>query len=387
MFKVIFDKTCKDIIVPFQRKAIRELFSKNANLLNISFPVKFFITVDYDENNENWMAKFNVEKSSTDKFYIAFNSVWLRGFAPRNKRQVLIVERTILHEVIHGLDILNISDSYNKRRMNYHEVWALLNKDSEKSNFFWVVMYYFSLLRDEGLALYGETLFHGPEDILSKETIQEMLVHDLEWLLVQMEENGAKSVDLDAMFSRVYAYGSYVYECMFEADRTSKQASVHIHELMNMDLSHWIWLFFNRLMPHQVHRLLSHYSSQNLKWFGRLIRSKSSSFDNPKGLLMDYFQECRINPLDGDRYILLRNHWVYNMFDVNGEWVADHYQYDLHLMVHQRLVRIWDTLDDELQRYSLAYFLTSQDQLHDELTFIGHLDDMFLLDYIEEHLC
>jgi hypothetical protein len=75
------------------------------------------------------------------------------------------------------------------------------------------------------------------------------------------------------------------------------------------------------------------------------------------------------------------------MFDVNGEWVADHYQYDLHLMVHQRLVRIWDTLDDELQRYSLAYFLTSQDQLHDELTFIGHLDDMFLLDYIEEHLC
>ena len=174
---------------------------------------------------------------------------------------------------------------------------------------------------------------------------------------------------------------------MFEEDRASKQASAHIHELMNMDLSHWIWLFFKRLMPHQVHRLLGHYSNQNLMWFGKFIPSSSSSFDNPKGLVMDYFQECRINPLVGDHFISIRNHWVYNMFDVNGEWVADHYQYDLHLMVHQRLVRIWDTLDDELQRYSLAYFLTSQDQLHDELTFIGHLDDMFLLDYIEEHLC
>jgi len=331
------------------------------------------------------MAKFNVEKSSTDKFYIAFNSFWVEGFAPRNKHQVLIVDRTILHEIIHGLDILTISDSHNKHHTNYHEVRLLL--DAEKSEFFWVVMYFFTLLRDEGLALYGETLFHGPDNIHSKETLQEMLVHDLEWLLIRMEENGAMPVDLDAMFSRVYDYGSYVYECMFEEDRTSKLASAHIHELMNMDLSHWIWLFFKRLMPHQVHRLLSHYSNQNLKWFGKLIPSKSSSFDNPKGLLMDYFQECRINPLVGDHFISIRNHWVYNMFDVNGEWVADHYQYDLHLMVHQRLVRIWDTLDDELQRYSLAYFLTSQDQLHDELTFIGHLDDMFLLDYIEEHLC
>jgi hypothetical protein len=385
MFKVIFDKTCKDIIVPFQRKAIRELFSKNASLLNITFPIKFFITVEHDENNENWMAKFNVEKSSTDKFYIAFNSFWVEGFAPRNKHQVLIVDRTILHEIIHGLDILTISDSHSKHQTNYHEVRLLL--DAEKSEFFWVVMYYFTLLRDEGLALYGEMLFHGPDNLHSKETLQEMLVHDLEWLLIRMEENGAMTVDLDAMFSRVYAYGSYVYECMFEADCASKQASVHIHELMNIDLSHWIWLFFKRLMPHQVHRLLSHYSNQNLIWFGTLIPSSSSSFDNPKGLLMDYFQECRINPLVGDHFISIRNHWVYNMFDVNGEWVADHYQYDLHLMVHQRLVRIWDTLDDELQRYSLAYFLTSQDQLHDELTFIGHLDDMFLLDYIEEHLC
>ena len=385
MFKVIFDKTCKDIIVPFQRKAIRELFSKNASLLNISFPIKFFITVEHDENNENWMAKFNVEKSSTDKFYIAFNSFWVEGFAPRNKHQVLIVDRTILHEIIHGLDILTISDSQSKHQTNYHEVRLLL--DAEKSEFFWVVMYFFTLLRDEGLALYGETLFHGPDNIHSKETLQEMLVHDLEWLLIRMEENGAMTVDLDAMFSRVYDYGSYVYECMFEEDRTSKQASAHIHELMNIDLSHWIWLFFKRLMPHQVHRLLSHYSNKNLIWFGTLIPSSSGSFDNPKGLLMDYFQECRINPLVGDHFISIRNHWVYNMFDVNGEWVADHYQYDLHLMVHQRLVRIWDTLDDELQRYSLAYFLTSQDQLHDELTFIGHLDDMFLLDYIEEHLC
>jgi len=385
MFKVIFDKTCKDIIVPFQRKAIRELFSKNATLLNITFPIKFFITVEHDETNESWMAKFNVEKSSTDKFYIAFNSFWVEGFSPRNKHQVLIVDRTILHEIIHGLDILTISDSQSKHQTNYHEVRLLL--DAEKSEFFWVVMYFFTLLRDEGLALYGETLFHGPDNIHSKETLQEMLVHDLEWLLVRMEENGAMTVDLDAMFSRVYDYGSYVYECMFAEDRASKQASAHIHELMNMDLSHWIWLFFKRLMPHQVHRLLSHYSNQNLKWFGKLIPSRSSSFDNPKGLLMDYFQECRINPLVGDHFISIRNHWVYNMFDVNGEWVADHYQYDLHLMVHQRLVRIWDTLDDELQRYSLAYFLTSQDQLHDELTFIGHLDDMFLLDYIEEHLC
>jgi hypothetical protein len=378
MFKVIFDKTCKDNIIPFQRKSIRELFSKNASLLNITFPIKFFITVENDENNENWMAKFNVEKSSTDKFYIAFNSFWMEGFAPRNKHQVLIVDRTILHEIIHGLDILTISDTQSKHRTNYHEVRLLL--DAEKSDFFWVVMYYFTLLRDEGLALYGETLFLGPDNIHSKETLQEMLVHDLDWLLVRMEENGAMPVVLDAMFSRVYDYGSYVYECMFEEDRASKQASAHIHELMNMDLSHWIWLFFKRLMPHQVHRLLSHYSNQNLIWFGTLIPSSSSSFDNPKGLVMDYFQECRINPLVGDHFISIRNHWVYNMFDVNGEWVADHYQYDLHLMVHQRLVRIWDTLDDELQRYSLAYFLTSQDQLHDELTFIGHLDDMFLLD-------
>lgn len=86
-------------------------------------------------------------------------------------------------------------------------------------------------------------------------------------------------------------------------------------------------------------------------------------------------------------FIVIRERLVDNMPAKTSEWETERYEHDLHLMVHQRLVRIWGQLDEELQRYSLSYFATLQDQLHDELTFIGHLDDMLLLDYLEEYCC
>ncbi len=385
MITITFDKSCRDIIIPFQRKSIRELFYKNFELFNISYPIKINLSVERDDDNHDWMAKFLIEKSSKHKFHIAFNAFWLEGFAPRNNRQLSIVNRTILHEIIHGLDILTIEDSHKKHRTNYHSVRLLLVQ--EKSDFFWALMYFFTLLRDEGIALYGESLLLGSDSEKTNEELNEMLASDVEWMLSAMEQNQAERANLDEVFSRVYEYGAYIYNELFLEERKGKIASEHLLDLMKMDVSHWIWLFFKRLFPHQVHRLLIHYSNQKILWFGMLVPPNPTAFDDPKGLLIDYFQECSIKPLDQDMFKVIRHRLVENMPTASSEWETERYEHDLHLMVHQRLVRIWDQLDEELQRYSLSYFATLQDQLHDELTFIGHLDDMLLLDYLEEYCC
>ena len=385
MITITFDKSCKDIIIPFQRKSIRELFYKNFELFNISYPIKINLSVEHDDDNHDWMAKFLVDKSSRHKFHIAFNAFWLEGFAPKNNRQLSIVNRTILHEIIHGLDILTIVDSHEKHNTNYHSVRLLLVE--EKSDFFWALMYFFTLLRDEGIALYGESLFLGSDSEKTNEELNEMLASDVEWMLSAMEQNQAERAHLDEVFSRVYEYGAYIYNELFFEERKGKNASEHLLDLMKVDVSHWIWMFFKRLMPHQVHRLLVHFSNQNLLWFGMFAPPNSTSFDDPKGILMDYFQECGIKPMDHNVFEVIRERLVDNMPAKTSEWETERYEHDLHLMVHQRLVRIWGQLDEELQRYSLSYFATLQDQLHDELTFIGHLDDMLLLDYLEEYCC
>ena len=130
--------------MPVQKKSIRELFRKNVELFYISYPIKINLSVEHDADNHDWMAKFLIEKSSTHKFHIAFNSFWLEGFAPKNNRQLSVVNRTILHEIIHGLDILTIEDSHRKYLTNYQSVRLLLV--AEKSDFFWSLMYFFTLL-------------------------------------------------------------------------------------------------------------------------------------------------------------------------------------------------------------------------------------------------
>ena len=359
MITITFDKSCRDIIIPFQRKSIRELFYKNFELFNISYPIKINLSVEHDDDNHEWMAKFLIEKSSKHKFHIAFNAFWLEGFAPRNNRQLSIVNRTILHEIIHGLDILTIEDSHRKHSTNYHSVRLLMVE--EKSDFFWALMYFFTLLRDEGIALYGESLFLGSDSEKTNEELNEMLASDVEWMLSAMEQNQAERANLDVVFSRVYEYGAYIYNELFFEERKGKNASEHLLDLMKVDVSHWIWMFFKRLMPHQVHRLLIHYSNQNLLWFGMFVPPNSTSFDNPKGLLMDYFQECKIKPLDHNMFIVIRERLVDNMPATTIEWETERYEHDLHLMVHQRLVRIWGQLDEELQRYSITYVVTFQD--------------------------
>ncbi|MFM7683849.1 MAG: hypothetical protein ACKO7P_14075 [Bacteroidota bacterium] len=382
---ITFDKTCRELIIPFQRTSIREMFIENLALFNLPYNIKIIVSVEHDPCNTEWMAKFLMEKSTKQKFHIALNADWVEWFAPKNKRQVSVVNRTILHEIIHGLDILTLEDSRRKHLTNFESVRLLL--DEGKFDFYWALMYFFTLLRDEGLALYGESLLLGDDGEKSETELKEWVEHDLEWMLCAMEQNQAERAALDEIFSRVYDYGAYIFKVLFFEERNGKNATAHLLDLMNMDLSHWIWLFFKRLFPHQVHRILMHYSDRNLLWFGVFVPPGTALISDPKSLLLDYFMEANINPLSRDNFLLIRERLVNSMTEEGTSWKSDHYEHDLHLMVHQRIVRIWDSLDDELQGFALAYFINSNDQLHDELTFIGHLDDMLLLDYLEQYCC
>jgi hypothetical protein len=154
--------------------------------------------VEHDADNHDWMAKFLIEKSSKHKFHIAFNSFWLEGFTPRNNRQLSVVNRTILHEIIHGLDILTIEDSHRKYITNYQSVRLLLA--AEKTDFFWALMYFFTLLRDEGIALYGEALFLGSDSEKTDVELNKMLASDVAWMLNAMEQNQVERVDLEEVF-------------------------------------------------------------------------------------------------------------------------------------------------------------------------------------------
>lgn len=367
MITITFDKSCGDIIMPVQRKSIRELFRKNVELFYISYPIKINLSVEHDADNHDWMAKFLIEKSSTHKFHIAFNSFWLEGFAPRNNRQLSVVNRTILHEIIHGLDILTVEDSHRKYLTNYQSVRLLLV--AEKSDFFWSLMYFFTLLRDEGIALYGEALLLGSDSEKTDEELNEMLASDVELMLSAMEQNQVERVDLDEVFSRVYEYGAYIFNALFVEERKGKNASEHLLDLMKMDLSHWIWLFFKRLMPNHSYRILTHYSNRSIPWFLEKVSLKNE----PKIQLMAYFKQLNIKPLSHENDIEPLH--------------PERYSHDLHYMVHHRIANIWELMDNDLKPYMLSYFLSDQDHLHDDLTFIGHLDDMLLLDYLEEYCC
>lgn len=358
----MYNKSCREYLVPWQRKSLRDLIIHNLSLLDISYPIDICISVEPDID-QSWLARFKVNKSNNRKFFIALNDFWLAEYTPSNSIQASIVNRILLHELIHGLDLLTIKDSLRKHQMNCYSVKLLIH--DEKVDFYWVLMYYFTLLRDEGLALYGEDLLYGPLDTFTDAELQSMLLRDMDWMLTCMEENNTTHAELDQLFIRVYNYGSYVYKLIFQVESQAKTPAAHIMELMQMDVSHWIWLFFSRILPHQAHRLLSYYSSDNIPWFV----NHGSQVVNAKTHLMSFFSVRGINPI--------RIEWG-SLCDS-----IDMYEHDLHFLVHERIQRIWVNIEPELQPYILSYLLTAKDQLHDELTFIGHLDDMFLLEFIE----
>lgn len=361
----MFNKSCRNHLDPSQRSSLSDLIIHNLSLLDITNPIDICISIEPD-TDQTWLARFKVNKSNNRKFFIALNDCWLAEYTPSNKNKASIVNRILMHELIHGLDLLTIKDSLRKHQTNCHSVKLLIR--DEKVEFYWVLMYYFTLLRDEGLALYGEELFYGPSDAFTDAELEAMLMRDVDWMLTCMEKNNAIHAELDQLFTRVYDYGAYVYKLLFQDETQAKTPAAHLMELMQMDVSHWIWLFFSRIIPHQAHRLLSYYSLDNIPWFV----NHGSPVVNAKLLLMSFFRVRGINP---------------SGIELDRLWDSiEMYEHDLHFLVHDRIKSLWVHIEPELQPYVLSYLIKSKDQLHDELTFIGHLDDMFLLEFIEENL-
>jgi hypothetical protein len=297
--------------------------------------------------SDQWYAKFDAQRSDHCTFYIELNHHWL--ISQKYKPQFL--SRVLLHEMVHALDYRNIADTRAIYQTHKASTRLLLNPKSHE--LFWRLSYFFSLTRNEGLALYAENLFF--EEVQEHTPIPSEFTSDVTYFLNCHPD----SMDHDSLvkrFDQVYLYAGDLFLHLFGIPSKEHRAQ-RIQQLMKMDLSEWAWLTLTRLYPPGLPHFLSLLSKFTP------FQSHTAWLFKEKDHFTSYLKTLKIPPKPK---IPQRQSTSVN----------------LERIIQAKITDLQSTLGPEHELFPLVlgYLQIERDLIPDDLPFLGLLDDWCFVD-------
>jgi len=318
----------------------------------------------------NWLALYDVRQSSEKVFIIHFNLVIFNFLWSRNERQYHDqLVRSIIHELVHALDHQVVKESIHVYHSKVSSFETKLNTESH----FWPLMNYFSLLRNEGIATFGEMLFLNEENKVVNETWQDDFIKDLKSFSCNLSGDRTLAQNSIPQIEKNTAiHGCHFIHSLFLEDLSKRRRSDILYELMKMDLSEWLQLF----VMHQSEKV----RNAVLELFSEL----GTRYQN-----VNFHTLLQLKDLEVSPYISAISRICVNCLTIKeielklSKHLDQSRPEDLTTELKARaeyLIKSRNRDTAQIIDWALSYFLQDEGLMHDELPFIGFMDDWFVLD-------
>lgn len=315
--------------------------------------IQFQILNDSNSNKSSfWIAKYQVRLSSPSKGVISFNSHWLSKRDFNSTSDLILLKRAVIHEFIHALDCLNIQ----KTTVIYHtrnQIQGLL-EELKYVDYYWIIMHYFNLLRNEGIALYAEDLLNDELDQSVNIDFEQSFISDLRKISRWQQNNSISGKESLQLFDSLYNYAGLIAKSLFPNHGSSSETI--IEQMTGKDLSIWIWMLFQK---EQWEELVDVFPDKDQ--IKKLIEIQSVTALHA---FLDSF-EPDYKHIDGASK-------TESFSDLKGV-VLENLALKLELYGKNQLL-------DRISQYISA----PNDCINDQIPFIGYLDDMILLSKFEK---
>lgn len=341
------------------------------DLLQVPMHVCFLLI--QPANELHWAAFYDARLSSSHFVRINYNLNVFRRFWTENKAVFEDqVDRTVLHELIHALDQQVITETnavYRKRHLKVLDV-------QERSEAFWPILNYFSILRNEGIATFSEDLLINANVQFDNLSWEKSFISDLKDYMRLHDPQVDRSVrhvqnQLHELNRRAYRHGADLIAKM-SIDSIGEVSNAQlIGEFLMMDLSEWIFLLLTQTsieIQEVITEAFQAYDRRNrnvsLLSLLRITNSDQHFFKNE---LSKYCER---------RYTIL---------ELEGK-LTDHFDaftvYDLSYTIHKMALELLHHKNEEsveLIELALNYLMQDDDLLFDSTSFIGLIDDWFVI--------
>ncbi|NDB34871.1 MAG: hypothetical protein EB023_05900 [Flavobacteriia bacterium] len=340
-------------------QSIYSSVNKVKDLLQLSEKYQFKINLQHNTDTLSWIARFNVDASSTYCFSITLNHAWMVGHKGDNTEII----KAILHETVHGLDYHVLSESIQDYVTNAHQTRLLLT--TKGSNKFWLLAHYFFTLRNEGLALCAEQFLLAPSDFLMHEDLAKAAFNDgIQFLLTtSSEDEGPES--LIRFFESIYAFAGPLMAKVYHfsgVDFGLKQLDL----VVKKDLSEWVKDVLEAAHEEGINGFLGQFS--------RAIHVDFCVFKSINEIL-DAATTANlhgIEPLDKCDFTEFDKLPPCNLKDI----------------LYQNFLNLNELYgkDEILLQSFHGYLKKKKDLISDDLPFLGLLDDYVILEHIKNKL-
>jgi hypothetical protein len=214
-------------IVKFEFEKISELLPKSQNL-----KIKISLEAENKTESSTKLASFDVELSSETEFifHIYFSSIkqLANKLLKLDYDEKQSIENTILHELIHAIDLNTLKETYLIEIENIKPVKrpgitfiSDVELSSHNNNVQWAFLNYFTTFRNEGVAILGEKLLGTSKNSFEKQDIYKCLdlfQHDISVLIEEASdlffhseiENHKLYKRLDELYLNAYSYADAV---------------------------------------------------------------------------------------------------------------------------------------------------------------------------------
>jgi hypothetical protein len=353
---------------------IQERFERFSKLLFPLLPKKFEVIVHYEsfeKTNPKALSMFDAAESGLSHFVFKFDFFRLQNLKEDDSKLFAeTLDRCVLHELVHALDISVIQESCRVYHSGAHELQQL----NHHPGIYWSVMHYFFFLRNEAVALLAEELFLGSNENLAEKLNE--FEHALTKLLNNVCNSHVESSEaLKEACEGAYSYAAHV-ALFLSNDKNSKALLTQENKLkllesfLQLDLSEWIASLFVKFdflknFDNGALNVLFDLGENEDNW--RILTGKYLATEYE---LISHCESVLSERLSLDQ---LEKALAQDRDSVH----------DLELEVLERARKLFSYRSEfnaHFVDWILSYIFAKDDLIDDDRPFVGYVDDSFLLD-------
>ncbi len=367
-----------------------------------------FIHLFFDDVNEK-IASFNAADSSKGNFVFEWN-----GYYAQAIQEEAIMQETVLHEIIHALDIQVILENRAQYLASKNFMLSHRKNVQPKENILhdfsvqWAFLHLFATIRNEGVAILGAKIVNDSVSKMAFDKGLSLFANDVahalnlcknslyykrvapETVLSTLEmfehhtEDYADVLLYQLTFSKLPAYSSLSYAEFLALDKSEEEKLALVSTLFEFDLSDWIRAL---LKDGQLKNEIFHDELLNLLTaFDREIKGDSLSlnllnhgYNSNYSAFLSLLKSCVEVKCDFQDLLLMQvNFFEQETFDDLLE--------DLKFL-SQRIIDLRNESNAELVDLSLTYLFQKEDIIQDHAPFVGYQDDWIVLEGAYSLLC
>ncbi len=364
---------------------------------------KIYIHVNlfYNALNEK-IAAFNFAESHEGNFIFELNA-----FSFHSVHREDLLHETVLHEIIHSLDIQVILENRTQflASKNFNLVHRKNIRSPENSlhdfSVQWAFLHFFATIRNEGVAILSTKIMQGTtskmqvneqvslvaSDVshalglcknslyhkrVSPETVQSTLT-----LFEHHSEDYADCLLYQFTFAKLPAFAAMSYSEFLDQEKSPDEKLSMVSSLFEFDLSDWIRAL---LKDEQLKNEISHtdlftllYAFDREKREGSVpLHLLSHGYNNNYSAFLSLLKSCIEVTYNFDELIEMH----VSFYDQTS---YDDLLDDLKVL-SQRILDLRDETNSELVDLSLTYLFQKEDLIQDHSPIIGYQDDWIVLE-------